>query len=277
MKRLQWFVVLAALLSLLIGCSSGAQQGSQQTADQNSGQQAAQQEPAQAPAEVEIIVAAAQSLSKSLTEAKEAFEKANPNITVTFNFASSGVLQQQIEQGAAVDVYVSAAQANMDDLVAKGLVDQSAVRPFVSNKMVLVRNKEGSDVVKTWEDLVKAERVAMGDPAHMPIGKSTVQLLENLGIWDEVQDNVVLGENVGQVLSFVESGEVDAGIVFQTDAMSSDKVVVLAEAPAGTHDPFDYPIAVLKNSQHPDAAQTFVDFMCSDEGLAIMAKYGFKK
>lgn len=287
MKGLHRFVVLAAILALLTGCSSASQQGSQtqqpvdrQFAEQTSAPEPASQpepEPARAPEPVEIIVGAAASLTNSLTEAKEVFEKANPHITVTINFASSGSLQQQIEQGAGIDVFVSAAEANMNALVDKGLVDAGAVRRFVSNAMVLVRHKDAPELVQSWEDLVKAERVAIGNPAHTPIGKAVVKVLETMGTWDEVQDNVVLGETVGQALTFVESGEVDAGIVFMTDVLSSDKVVVVAEAPPGSHDPFIYPIAVVKDSKKPEAAGAFVDFLCSDEGQAIMAKYGFSR
>jgi len=212
-----------------------------------------------------------------MMEIQPAFEAAHPTIKLRFNFGSSGALQQQIEQGAPADLFVSASPAPMADLVDKNLVDPAAVANLVTNEVVLVRGTSADDVVQTWDDLGSDQvtRIAMGDPAHVPAGQYGKAVLENLDLWEAVEPRLVLGEDVRQVLSFVESGEVQAGIVYSTDAAVSQKVVVLAEAPEGSHQPVVYPMAVLKESRHSAQARAFADYLRSPAGMAILLKYGF--
>lgn len=234
------------------------------------------QEPAPAPP-VEIIASVAASLADAMKEIQPAFETANPSIKLRFNFGSSGALQQQIEQGAPADLFVSAATGPVDTLVKKDLIAQSAVKNLVTNKVVLIRGKSAEAVVKTWDDLKsdQVKKIAIGNPAHVPVGQYSKAVLEKLNLWGAVEKQLVLGEDVRQVLNFVESGEVQAGIVYSTDAAVSQKVVVLAEAPAGSHKPVIYPMAVLKDSKNATQAGVFADYLLSPKGMEVLKKYGF--
>lgn len=233
--------------------------------------------PAPTPAKVELIISAAASMTDALKEAQSQFEAEQQGVTLKFNFGSSGALQQQIEQGAPADLFISAAKGPMDNLVKKGLVTEQAVKNVVSNKVVLIRAKSGPDVVKGWDDLKGAQvkRIAIGNPQHVPVGQYSKTVLENLALWGAVEQRLVLGEDVRQVLNYVESGEVEAGIVYSTDAAVSQKVMVIAEAPAGSHAPVIYPMAVLKESKQGAQAQAFADFLLSAKGREILSKYGF--
>jgi molybdate transport system substrate-binding protein len=226
---------------------------------------------------VEIIVSVAASLTDAMNEIQPAFEAEHPSVKLRFNFGSSGALQQQIEQGAPADLFISASPGPMESLVEKGFVEESAVANLGTNRVVLIRGKTADETVKTWEDLRsdRAARIAVGDPAHVPAGQYGRAVLENLGLWGAVQPRLVFGADVRQVLSFVESGEVQAGIVYSTDAAASRDVVVLAEAPEGSHEPVVYPMAVLKESQHSAEARAFADFLLSPAGMAILKKHGF--
>lgn len=225
---------------------------------------------------VEIVVSAAASLSDALRDAELRFEAQNKAVQIRFNFGSSGALQQQIEQGAPADVYIPASAAPMDALVKKNLVEQGAVKSLATNKVVLIRGP-ASDAVATWDDLKSdtVKRIALANPAHVPAGQYGKAVLERLNLWAAVEPRLVLGEDVRAVLSYVEAGEVQAGIVYSTDAATSRKVVVVAEAPPGSHAPVVYPIAVLKDSKHSAAAQAFEAYLLSDEGRQILTKYGF--
>ena len=230
-----------------------------------------------APVPAEIIVSAAASLTDALQELQAAFEDGHPAVTIKFNFGSSGALQQQIEQGAPADVFIPAAGGPMDALVRKNLVEQSAVQTLATNKVVLIRGKTAGDGVGTWDDLKsdKVKRIALGNPDHVPAGQYARAVLEKLNLWSAVQQRLVLGEDVRSVLHYVESGEVQAGIVYSTDAAASQKVVVVAEAPPGSHAPVIYPMAVLKDSGHPAQARAFADYLASEKAKQILSKYGF--
>lgn len=250
----------AALLTAaaLVACSSGAPK-------------------APAPAPVEVTISAAASLTDALKEIQTAFEAEHKSTKLRMNFGSSGALQQQIEQGAPVDLFISAATSNMDALGKKGVVEQSAVQPLVSNTVVLIRSKAGEPAVAGWEHLKadKVKRIAIGNPEHVPAGKYGKAVLEKLNLWEGVQPKLVLGEDVRGVLTYVESGEVQAGIVYRTDAAVSQKVVVVAEAPAGSHAPVVYPMAVVKDAKHGAEAKEFADYLKSEAGMKVLEKFGF--
>ncbi|HWI62040.1 MAG TPA: molybdate ABC transporter substrate-binding protein [Symbiobacteriaceae bacterium] len=227
------------------------------------------------PESAEIIVSAAASMTDALKEVQPGFEAANPTVKLKFNFGSSGALQQQIEQGAPADLFISAAAGPMDALVKKGLVESPVT--VATNKVVLIRSKSGEAVVKAWADLRSdaVKRVALANPQHVPAGQYGKAVLETLGIWAAIEKRLILGEDVRQVLNYVESGEVQAGIVYSTDAASSQKVTVVAVAPAGSHAPVVYPMAVLKGSKQQAAAKAFADYLRSEQGKQVLTKYGF--
>ena len=225
-----------------------------------------------------ITVSAAISLKDAFKEIAAEFEKGNPDTQVVFNFASSGALQMQIEQGAPVDVFASASPEQMNSLEQKGLLAQGTRQDFAGNTAVLVAQKDGLASLASFADLTlpQVRRLAIGNPSSVPAGSYAKQILSNVGLWDSVQPKIVLGENVEQVLTYVETGDVDAGIVYQTDAADSKRVRTIAQAPPGSSKPIVYPIAVMASSKQRDRAAAFVQAVTSPvPGQAILSRYGF--
>jgi molybdate transport system substrate-binding protein len=226
---------------------------------------------------VDLTVSAAISLKDALDEATQLYTKENPNVTIAANYGASGTLQLQIEQGAPVDLFISAAPKQMDALEAKGLLLAGTRLDLVGNELALIVPKDSSLGIASFQDLKRAsvKRVALGEPATVPAGQYAKEVLTSLGIYDAVNSKAILAKDVRQVLTYVETGNVDAGIVYATDALSSPKVKVVATAPPKSHSPIVYPAAVIKASVNPAAARAFLSFLSSPRGLAIFQKYGF--
>ena len=224
-----------------------------------------------------LLVAAAASLQKALEEITPLYTQTNPNQTINYNFAASGALQQQIEQGAPVDVFISAAEKQMKTLQEKGLLVAETQKDLLTNQLVLITPNSIPGSVTDFRQLVKPEvkRIAIGEPRSVPVGQYATEVFKNLGILAQVQAKFVFGNNVKAVLTATETGEVDAGIVYFTDAKGSDKVTVAATADRQLHSPIRYPIAVLKSSKLLDASKRFVEFLQSDLAKAVFEKYGF--
>ena len=229
------------------------------------------------PSKTEILVSAAASLTDAFQEIKTGFESDSPGISVIYNFGSSGTLQLQIEQGAPSDVFASAGKAQMDALDQEGLLLTGSRRNFAGNTAVLIVPATGTVEVTGFADLVKPQvkNLAIGNPDSVPAGAYARQVLESAGLWEGVQGKTVLGANVRQVLTYVEQGNAEAGLVYSTDAITSDKVKVIAKAPAGSSDPIVYPIAAVARSKYPKEARAFVDFVAGPKGRAVLARYGF--
>lgn len=226
----------------------------------------------------DITVSAAASLTNAFTEIKAAFEKQNPGVKVTTNFAASNPLLKQIESGAPVDVFASADQATMDKAAAqKFIVEKSRVN-FAANSLVLIIPADGKPVPKDAAALADGAyaRIAIGNPDSVPAGRYTREVLQHLNLWDKLAPKFVMGESVRQVLDYVVRGEVQAGFVYGTDAKrGGDKVRIVEEMRGKTR--VTYPIAVLERSKEKKDAQAFVDFVVGPAGQAILAEYGFSK
>lgn len=227
--------------------------------------------------EQQLIVSAAMSLRDAFEEIKIEFEKDNPGSNIIYNFAASGDLQAQIEQGAPVDVFASASEKQMDVLEERGLLVAGTRADFAQNEVVLIVPKNSDRSPANFQELVKPEviRIAIGNPETVPAGQYTREVLTNLGLWERVQEKLVMTENVRQVLAYVEKVEVDSGIVYYTDALTSRSVAIAALAPPGSHRPIVYPIAVVKGSKEEELARRFVSFIVSQKGQGILQKYGF--
>lgn len=223
-----------------------------------------------------ILVAAAASLQYCMEEELEPmFEKANPNIDVTFTFDSSGKLQTQIEEGADVDVFMSAAMKQMDTLNGEGLMEKDSIVELLENKIVLIA-PAGSDIkVTSFEDITKADTIALGDPESVPVGQYSKEAFENLGTWEDVKAKASFGTNVTEVLNWVAEGSADVGVVYATDADTTDQVKVVAQAPSGSVSKAIYPVGIVSASTKKEAAQLFVDFLSTKEALDVFVKYGF--
>ena len=280
-------IMMAAVLAagVLAGCSGQAEETTAaettaaETESESAEETSAEAEETEASGEgVEILVAAAASLKNAYEEELiPMFEEQNPGVTVTGTYDSSGKLQTQIEEGLEADVFMSAATTQMDALNEEGMIASDTITNLLENKIVLIVPSSSELGLASFEDISKAESIALGDPASVPAGQYAQEALTNLGIWDSIQDKVSFGTNVTEVLNQVAAASADAGIVYATDAASmADQVTVIAEAPEGSlAEPVIYPVAVVANSAHPDEANAFVDFLKTDEAMAVFESYGF--
>ena len=230
-----------------------------------------------APRQVNLTISAAISMKDSLDEVQRDFTAANPSISIACNYGASGTLQQQIEHGAPVDVYLSASPNQMDALDKRGLLLPGTRKNLLRNEVVLIVPKDPRSSVSSFQDLTRRDvkQIALGEPITVPAGEYAKEVLTYFGIYGAVQPKAVLAKDVRQVLTYVETGNVDAGIVYSTDAASSSQVKVVATAPEKSHAPAIYPVAVIKNSREPAAARAFEDFLLGARARAIFQKYGF--
>jgi len=225
----------------------------------------------------ELTVSAAISLKNAFEAIGKLYEAKHPDTKILFNFGASGDLVRQITGGAPVDVFASAAQKDMDDMSAKGLVLPGTRVAFAKNIVVLVAPRNSR--IKSFDDLASAgiRRIAAGNPKTVPAGRYAAEVFDYYKLASAIRDKLIYAENVRQVLDYVARGEADAGVVYATDAaVRSAEVVVAAEAPESSHKPVVYPIAVVKGTKNEAAAKAFVDAVLSKEGTAVLKKYGFR-
>jgi molybdate transport system substrate-binding protein len=235
-------------------------------------------EPPRQKVAAEILVSAAASLKDVLSAMTPAFEKLNPGIRLAFNFGGSGQLRIQIENGAPVDVFISAAPEDMDELEHKNLIDKDARCEVAKNSLVLIRNRALGPRFQRMEDLLEKAivRVAIGNPITVPAGRYAREALESANLYDRLKDKLVFGENVRQVLDYVTRGEADAGFVYRTDAIAEPKALIVETVPRNRHSPILYPAAALTAGNNTTAARKFIEFLRSEEARALFRKYGFQ-
>ncbi len=227
---------------------------------------------------VNLTISAAASLTDVMTEITKLYKKEKPNVSLTFNYGSSGALQQQIEQGSPVDVFLSAATKQMDALKSKKLLINSTVKTLLYNDIVLILPKNSKLSVKSFKDLSskKVKTVALGEPTSVPAGQYAEQILSYYNILSSVKAKAVYAKDVREVLTWVESGNADVGVVYKTDALIIDKVKIAATAPASSHSPVVYPGAVIKASKNTTPAKEFLKFLTGSKAKTVFKKYGFK-
>lgn len=226
---------------------------------------------------VTLTISAAASLADAMTEISKLYQKAYPDVKLTFNYGSSGALQQQIEQGSPVDVFLSAATKQMDTLKTENLLVNSTIKTLLYNDVVLVVPKVSTLSVDSFKDLSGSniKTIAIGEPTTVPAGKYTEEILTYYGILDAVKAKAVYAKDVTEVLTWVEGGNADAGVVYKTDALSSDKVKIITTAPAASHKAVEYPGAVIKSSKNTKAAKIFLKYLSGSKARAVFKKYGF--
>jgi molybdate transport system substrate-binding protein len=224
-----------------------------------------------------ILVSTAASLKDSLDEIVKRYESDHPNIKIQLNFGSSGTLQKQIEQGAPADLFLSAGRQQMDALIARKLVKQSEL--VLANRLVVIvptgYTGLSADVKQLLDPNVR--KIAMGQPDTVPAGVYARQSLTSLGLWDKLQRKMVYTQDVRQVLAYVETGNVDAGFAYRTDALGSHKVKIALEIPAASHDAIVYPFGLLTGAKYPNEAAEFYRYLNSAPARTIFDKYGFQK
>lgn len=225
---------------------------------------------------VDLTISAASSLKDAMGEIKTNYEKENSNVTINYNFGSAGSLQNQIEQGAKVDIFISAAKKQMDALMDEGLIIESTRKNFLENKIVLITLKE-STVITDFKDLTndKVQKIALGEPKSVPVGQYSEEVLSNLDLLEIIKSKVVYGKDVKEVLTWVETGNADAGIVYETDAKISKKVKIVSTAPEGSTTKVYYPAAVIKETKKEVEAKKFINYLYSIKSKPIFEKYGF--
>ncbi len=226
----------------------------------------------------EIYVSGAASLTNAFDKVKTAFEAKYPDIKVLTNYAASNPLLKQMQEGAPVDVFASADQATMDKAQAAKLVDPATRKNFALNDLVLIIPSDGNKLVKDIHtlDTNMVKRIAIGNPDSVPAGRYTRDALTTAGLWEKLQSKYINSASVRQALDYVSRGEVDAGFVYRTDALKAgDKVVIMQNVPG--HDPVSYPIAVAKTGKNAAEGAKFVDFVLSEEGMKILAEFGFSR
>lgn len=226
----------------------------------------------------ELMISAAASLTDVLNEIKPKFEDEHLDIVLTFNFGSSGKLAQMIRQGAPSDVFLSASGTDMDKLQSEALILEDTRSNFAENELVLITNKEQPTNLTSFEEIssANAKHFAIGEPESVPVGRYTKEVLEHLGLWGSLQGSLVLGSDVRQVLTHVEMGNAQIGVVYSSDAFISDRVKVIARANTEWHNPIFYPGAVVSDTSRPEAAKVFLEFLTSEVGQEILTNYGFK-
>ncbi len=265
------------ILTILAGCGGGNQPAGSELPGEEGGA-AGNGLPAASP--VEITISAAASLTDVLEEIKGLYEGKSAHTTLAMNYGSSGALQQQIEEGAPAEVFISAAQKQMDMLQEKGLIDEESRIDLLENAVVLIVPADNGDESISGFDSLAADSIinlAIGEPESVPAGRYAKEILTGMGLWDalEAGEKLILGKDVRQVLTYVERGDVDAGIVYMTDALSSGRVKIVAPAPAGSHTPVTYPAAIIKGCAGQEAAEDFMSFLQSREAAAVFEKHGF--
>ncbi len=224
----------------------------------------------------EVTVFAAASLSESLQAIVRVYEK-QTGTRISVNFAASGILARQIEAGAPADIFISADEASADALEKKGLLVKASRKDRLSNGLVVVVPVDSQLICTHVQDLADPgfRRIAMGNPQTVPVGRYAKIYLEKKNLWAALEGRMIPGENVKAVLAFVESGNVEAGIIYKTDAAISKKVRVAFEVPQAEVAPIRYPMALVTGSKEPRAAQRFLDYLSSREADAVFRKFGF--
>lgn len=255
MKRRQF--IKLSVLGLLSACTSSTLNNQQES-------------------NVTLIVSVAASLQDAMKSIAGQYSQQVPNVIINYNFGSSGSLQQQIELGASADIFISASPKQIDKLQTKNLIVNESRKSLLKNEIVLI-SYPGQNNISKFEDLTnnKVSKIAIGEPESVPAGQYAKEVLTSLNLYKSLENKLVFTKDVRQVLSYVETGNVDAGIVYATDAKLSDKIKEVAIATENTHSPIIYPVAILKDSKNLEAAQSFIDFLFSETAKNIFKNYGF--
>ncbi|WP_411678317.1 molybdate ABC transporter substrate-binding protein [Caproicibacter sp.] len=271
--RKSLFVFGIATLFVFSGCSGKTVSSAQPAVSSEA------LSPSSQASRTELVISAAASLTDVMNELKKVYESENGSVTITPTYASSGTLQTQIEEGAPSDIFFSAAQKQMKALESKGLIQSDTKKDLLLNKIVLIVPKGKANGISAFTDAAtdRVGKIALGEPKSVPAGQYAEKVFTSLKILDQVKKKAVYGSDVRQVLTWVESGSVDCGVVYATDAATSDEVDTIAEAPEGSTDPIIYPVAVLKSSKNTEAAKAFIDFLSGDTAKTVFEKYGFTR
>ncbi|TWT01783.1 molybdate ABC transporter substrate-binding protein [Planomicrobium sp. CPCC 101079] len=224
--------------------------------------------------EHKLLISAASSLSGVMEKAASEFRKTGQAVELSFNYGSSSKLRTQIEQGAPVDLFLSASEDDMELLKGQRLIQADSIVPFAKNRLVLASSADLTGE-RDFEALLKdAETIAVGEPESVPLGRYTKEVLEDLELWDPLDGKLVYAKDARQVLTYVESGNASLGIVYASDAATSKKITGMAEFPE-SREPVVYPGAIASDSKNQEAAEAFLNFLAGPEGQKLFEEFGF--
>ncbi|OCT15542.1 molybdate ABC transporter substrate-binding protein [Paenibacillus pectinilyticus] len=281
LKKVSYVLASFAIISMIIsGCGSNKDQSSASTTPTQTAQATAAATPTATPVpteKVELTISAAASLTDAFKEIQTNYESKNKQIKLNFNFGASGALQQQIEQGAPADLFFSAATKNMKALTDKQLIDPAQQKNLLINELVVVVPADGKVAVQKVEDLTGdgIKHLAVGEPQTVPAGSYAKEALTNAKLWDTLQAKTVQGKDVRQVLTYVESGNAEAGFVYKTDALTSKSVKVAFSVDPKSYTPIEYPAGIVKATKHSKEAGDFYTYLQSKEAQDVFVKFGF--
>lgn len=219
-----------------------------------------------------VTLSAAASTRDAIEKVVVLFNEAYPDFEVDMNFGGSGALKIQIEQGAPVDIFLSANVNHYEDLVNDGYITEGIT--YLGNRLVLITPQDNTNIMSI-EDLKHVDRLALGTPESVPAGEYGYSALVEYELWETVRPNVVYAEDVRQVLQYVELGEVDAGIVYHTDALTSDAVDIIATFDSTSHESIEYPLGILESGAGKEAVIHFYEFLQSEKAREVFKAYGF--
>jgi len=224
-----------------------------------------------------VNVSAGAGLTEAMSEINLLYKYQQPDVAVVANFAAAGTLQQQIENGAPADVFISPSSKHMDMLQAKHLIIENTRRDLLFNKVVLIVPGDSTLGISGFKDLTgdMVKKVAIGDPESVPVGMYAQEIFMEYGIMDALKSRLVLAGTVRQVLQYVESSNVDAGVVFMTDAKTSPDVRIVANAPDFINSKVVYPVAIIDTGKDRTAAADYQEFLFSSQAGSVFEKYGF--
>lgn len=223
----------------------------------------------------ELLVSTASSLTEVMGKMEEEFQKAEPDIELSFNYGSSSKLRSQIEQGAPADLFLSASENDMNLLQSQQLVESDSIVSFAENRLVLASLEKFPETADFVETLMSTEEtIAVGEPDSVPLGNYTKQALANQDLWQLLEGRLVYAKDARQVVTYIESGNADLGIIYSSDAVISQEITGTLEVP-GQISPVVYPGAVVAASQKQPAAEAFLDFVTGPKGQEVLKEYGF--
>ena len=224
----------------------------------------------------EILVSAAASLTDALKEIATGYQSKSKH-TVKFNFGPSSGLARQIDEGAPADIFFSADLRQMDGLDKKDRLEPGTRKNLLSNQLVIIVPADSKLAISSPKDLLKADikRIALAEPSSVPVGVYSSKYLTDEGLWDQVKPKMVPVQDVRATLASVESGNVEAGFVYKTDAAVSKKVKIVYEVPIDKGPRITYPAAIVKESKRKDAARDFMNYVQSPVAKDAFKKYGF--
>ena len=224
---------------------------------------------------VTLTISAASSLQDVLEAITVKFHNKYPNMGIRYNFGASGSLVTQIEQGAPVDLFLSASNEKFKELVVKELVQENAT--FISNELVMITALDKVKHLSSVKELNdnRIEKISIGTPSIVPAGDYAKQALDYFNLWNEIENKMVFAKDVRQVLTYVETKNVDAGFVYKTDAIHSTKVKIVETIDDESHHPITYPVGIIKDTKNYIEAKKFYEFIQSEEVKDIWIKYGF--